>query len=65
MNAKPKKREPNENYLKSKENHDKVWPKSRQYQWNADSQEIVKSLARKYSTQYQLQKMREKGLIGT
>lgn len=61
---KPKKRDPKTNYLKLKDNQDKVCPKSRQNQWNDDSQEIVKSLSREYSTPYQLQKMREKGLIG-
>lgn len=61
---KPKKRDPKTNCLKLKDNQDKVWPKSRQDQCNNDSQEIVKSLARRYSTPYQLQKMREKGLIG-
>lgn len=61
---KPRKREPKKNYIDNKESHDKVWTIKRQKVWNADSQEIVKSLARKYSTPYQLQKMREKGLIG-
>ncbi len=64
MNAKPRKREPSTNYIKYKQTDDKVWPIKKQNQWNAESQEIVEALARKYSTPYGLQKMREKGLIG-